>query len=1282
MSTIIHTFLSSGKRTAIHAKARIGAVALALCVVLGVLISGCPDTTPDTPTPGGGSTARYTCENGTAKTGAPSGTTDVVACQSCKSGYTLMGSAGADGTTCVSDTDSTAPTFTAHPAVKDGSIGATSVTVTLTASEVGTLYWVAYAASATAPADAAVLINDATADLKPTAVVARSATATVESTTDAVEIAVTGLTKSTSYNFYAVLQDAAKNTSDLSPKLEILTTATAKYTCVNGTAKGGTPSGTADVVACQSCASGYTLSGIADVDGTTCMKDTPTARYTCENGTAKTGTPSGSSDVVACQSCASGYTLSGIADVDGTTCMKDTPTARYTCENGTAKGGTPSGSSNVVACQSCVSGYTLSGNAGVNGTACVADTDSTAPTFTTAPAMKADAIGATSVTVTLTASEVGTLYWVAYAASAAAPADAAALIHDATRDTAPSTVVARSATATVVESSTDAVEIAVTGLNKSTSYNFYAVLQDAAKNTSDLSPTLVITTADTVKYTCVNGAPKGGAPTGSSDVEACQSCSSRFKLAAPPSGGAIGDVGTTCVATQYTCTDGTEKDGSPAGNDDVGACQSCHDGFKLNGDAGAVNTTCVATQYTCTDGTEKDGSPAGNADVGACQSCHDGFKLNGDAGAVNTTCVVDTTDTTKPTFTTPPTLKSGSVTGTGAEITLTASEPSTLFWVLYADGAITTAPSAAALIAAASGNAGVQRSGDTVTVGTTEATLTLTGLSAITSYDFYAVLQDGAANTGAVATLDITTPAIYTCTNGIPKAGTHAGTSNQEKCQSCDSGLAVTPSGSCEPDADNDGVADSIDVDDDNDGLIEIRTLDMLNNIRYNVFGTSYDDEEADSGDEGDTGSTAGAPTSATADCTVPPYLCGYELTRSLDFDTPGHYTSGVVNPDWRPTGGDPATATNSGFPTIDSLGHEDAVAIFEGNTHTISGAYARSTAERGGVAGLFAINSSGATVRGVGLLDVRLYSSGIHTDVGALVTLNEGTITASYATGEIVSTGGMSNNGGLVGENAGAIFASHADVNVTATNNSSAGGLVGNNIVDNNNNHLGTITASYATGDVTSSGGAGGLVGVSYSTAIIIASYATGNVILISRIQNNSRAGGLVGDNSSTSITASYATGDVSADASDAGGLVGNNSFSSATITASYATGDVTSDTIVGGLYAVNISGTINKSYSFGSLYPIGSATSSGHPTLSGVTSATDLTASNAGTSWNDASKNTLNAWDFGNASQPPAIRYADYDGDGTTYDCAQFPATVPGTTIPLVCGTTLVGGDAAQGR
>ena len=257
---------------------------------------------------------------------------------------------------------------------------------------------------------------------------------------------------------------------------------------------------------------------------------TPTATYTCENGTAKSGTPSGTTDVEACQSCKSGFKLMGAANADGTTCVAES-TAVYTCENGTPVTGTPSGAVDVERCTSCASGYTLSGTAGADGTTCVKDTtDSTAPTFTAGPVVKPGSIGATSVTVTLTASEVGKVFWVLYADGTPTPADAAALIHDATRDTAPSTaVVLRSATAQV-DITTDAVEIALTGLTKSTTYNFYAVLQDAAKNTSDLSAKLAIPTATTVKYTCENGTPQDGTPTGTADVAECKACNAGFAL--------------------------------------------------------------------------------------------------------------------------------------------------------------------------------------------------------------------------------------------------------------------------------------------------------------------------------------------------------------------------------------------------------------------------------------------------------------------------------------------------------------------------------------------------------------------------------------------------------------------------------------------------------------------------------------------------------------------------------------------------------------------------------
>ena len=76
-------------------------------------------------------------------------------------------------------------------------------------------------------------------------------------------------------------------------------------------------------------------------------------------------------------------------------------------------------------------------------------------------------------------------------------------------------------------------------------------------------------------------------------------------------------------------------------------------------------------------------------------------------------------------------------------------------------------------------------------------------------------------------------------------------------------------------------TARDADVDADDDGLIEIYNLDMLNNIRYNLEGTSYK-TSAD-----DPGSSAGAPASRPSNCvrrTTATNLCGYELMQDLDF--------------------------------------------------------------------------------------------------------------------------------------------------------------------------------------------------------------------------------------------------------------------------------------------------------------------------------------------------------------------------------------------------------------
>ena len=96
-----------------------------------------------------------------------------------------------------------------------------------------------------------------------------------------------------------------------------------------------------------------------------------------------------------------------------------------------------------------------------------------------------------------------------------------------------------------------------------------------------------------------------------------------------------------------------------------------------------------------------------------------------------------------------------------------------------------------------------------------------------------------------------------------------------------------------EADCDGDGVNNGDDVDDDNDGLIEILSLEMLYNIRYDLDGTHYDTDADDS--TGKEGTNAGCLNNACQ---------GYELAQDLDFDENNNgladdpYTMGLA---WEP---------------------------------------------------------------------------------------------------------------------------------------------------------------------------------------------------------------------------------------------------------------------------------------------------------------------------------------------------------------------------------------------
>jgi filamentous hemagglutinin family protein len=261
-------------------------------------------------------------------------------------------------------------------------------------------------------------------------------------------------------------------------------------------------------------------------------------------------------------------------------------------------------------------------------------------------------------------------------------------------------------------------------------------------------------------------------------------------------------------------------------------------------------------------------------------------------------------------------------------------------------------------------------------------------------------------------------------------------------------------------------------------------------------------------------------------------------------------------------------------------------------NTGTISNSYATGTSigivggdgtsiTQGNIGGLVG-SSSGPISDSYAAVAISGGNVGMQTvSYGGLVGNNIASITNSYATGSLTSLqcgDGPCRVGGLAGYNSSTIGNSFATGSLSYFNgviglsqNTVNGGLVGYN---DGTYGQGSITNSYATGNVTAAGGeAGGLVGFNIYHGTVTNSYATGSVV------GNNYVGGLVGYNQS-SVSNSYATGAVTG-AVGGGGLVGGDD---GFITNSYATGPVTGGDYLGGLAGWN-GGTITNSYSAGSV-------------------------------------------------------------------------------------------------
>ncbi len=338
-------------------------------------------------------------------------------------------------------------------------------------------------------------------------------------------------------------------------------------------------------------------------------------------------------------------------------------------------------------------------------------------------------------------------------------------------------------------------------------------------------------------------------------------------------------------------------------------------------------------------------------------------------------------------------------------------------------------------------------------------------------------------------------------------------------------------------------------VDSDGDGLIEISTAEQLNNVRYNLAGTSRKTSASD------LGSSGGCPASGCR---------GYELVADID----------LGNTKWGTSASFVGTRVTEGWEPIGACGSNEAcndvtdtpfTATFEGRGFMIRNLYINWSSNPNETGFFGAI--SNASVNQAALVNAVVWGSSYTASLVGFQ--NSGTISNNYATGVVTGT---SNIGGLVGhKDGGTISNSYATGAVIGDRD--IGGLVGYQ-------ESGTISNSYATGAVIGDRDIGGLVGYQES-GTISNNYATGVVTGTSNI------GGLVGFQERGTINDNYATGAVTGRLIDIGGLVGFQE--SGTIGDSYATGAVTgvSDFGVSGLGGLvgGINGAISNSYATGAV-------------------------------------------------------------------------------------------------
>ena len=357
-------------------------------------------------------------------------------------------------------------------------------------------------------------------------------------------------------------------------------------------------------------------------------------------------------------------------------------------------------------------------------------------------------------------------------------------------------------------------------------------------------------------------------------------------------------------------------------------------------------------------------------------------------------------------------------------------------------------------------------------------------------------------------------------------------------------GGAIGSAPASETDTDGDSFVDSVDIDDDGDGLIEILTAEEFNAIRYNLAGTNLTMTGGGAGDATGCGGQIGITSCS-----------GYELNNDINL---------AQHSDWQPIGN-----------CLSDLSCPDNIAFgakFEGNGHIISNIRINLTADAYGV-GLFGSTTDKASFNNLTLHNVSIHSSEGGAGLGGLVGSGADTNFTSITIEDLnINVDRVDGLGGLVGAISGAVISSALVKNGTIIGTGeNTGGLVGTG--DNVEIVLSSVNAD----TIKSSRGSniGGLVGVG-TDIIITSSFAS----VDARIEGAENVGGLVGSGVNAKVySSSVVAENIKAIRSIAGGLIGEGDHALIIYSSLAAVESITAAENVGGLLGHALGGDIISS-------------------------------------------------------------------------------------------------------